>query len=444
MLLLDQKIWKKILKELDFHISKKSFNTFFNNTKLVDLKENSLTIEVETSFATSYLNKNYKVLLEEIAFGLYKIKYNIFFIKKNIFDISTKIEKKYNKESEINLTLNGKFTFDQFIVGKNNNFAFSAAFAASKKAGLLYSPFFIYGKSGMGKTHLMQAIGNYIHSLSKKNVIYYITAEDFTNKMISCIKNNTIIEFKNIFRNIDVLLIDDIQFFKGKKATQEEFFHTFNSLINKKKQIVLTSDKPPKDIEGLEKRLVTRFNGGLIVDLSIPEFETRVAIIEKKAENDDIKLSNKIINFIAENIVDNIRSLEGAIIRLLAYSSFHDIEIEKISIDLAKKILNDLVLDNVQKITLENIKDKICDLYNLTNKQIFSKSKKKNIVFPRQIGMYLSYKLIPGLSLVNIAKYYKRKDHSTVINAKKIIEISIKKNISLDLEIKEIIQQIKY
>ncbi len=440
---LDQDIWDNILNNLEENINEKSFNTFFKSTKLIELSDNKLSVEVETEFASSFLNKNYAKTLEEIALQIYGKKYNIKFYGKNRKSVNAPpvVESRTNSRD---IKLNDRFTFDQFVVGKNNNFAYSAAYGVAENPGIKYNPLFIYGNSGMGKTHLMQAIGHYIQNSSIKKRIVYTTSENFTNQLISAIQTKSGESFRNSFRNVDILLIDDIQFFKRKESSQEEFFSTFNILYDTNKQIVITSDKPPKDLDGIEKRLVSRFEGGLTVDLSIPEYETRVAIVENKIKRDGTRLSRDIIDFICENIVDNIRTLEGAITKLVAYSSFHDIKTEEIEVSLAKDILSSLISKKMESLTLDNIKEKVCEKYGITSKDILSKTKKKNIVFPRQIGMYLSNFLIPQLVLRHIAQYYKRKDHSTVINARRLIQKKMEEDKSFYLEIQRLIENIKY
>ncbi len=441
---LDQDIWDNILNSLEENISEKSFNTFFKSTKLIELFDNKLAIEVETEFASSFLNKNYAKMLEDIALQLYGKKYAIKFYGKNRDLVKSPENDSSPKNEALKISLNDRFTFDQFVVGKNNNFAYSAGYGVAEHPGTKYNPLFIYGNSGMGKTHLMQAIGHYILNSSIKKKVVYTTSENFTNELIKSIKEKTSESFRDSYRNVDILLIDDIQFFKRKESSQEEFFSTFNILYNNNKQIVITSDKPPKDLEGIESRLVSRFEGGLTVDLSIPEYETRVAIVENKLKRDGTKLSYAVIDFICENIVDNIRTLEGAINKLLAYSSFHDIETENIEVSLAKEIISSLISKKVESLTLDNIKEKVCEKYGITTKDILSKTKRKNIVFPRQIGMYLSNFLIPQLALKHIAQYYKRKDHSTVINARRLIKKKMEEDKSFYLEIQKLIENIKY
>ncbi len=339
--------------------------------------------------------------------------------------------------------LNQNYNFTQYVIGANNRFAHSASLAVAESPGNTYNPLFLYGESGMGKTHLMQAIGNFVvDELDGKNV-FYISTEEFTNEMIDAIRTNTMPSFRSKFRNFDVLLIDDVHFLSKKEGTQEEFFHTFNALYEKKKQIVLTSDRPPKDIPDLEKRLVTRFEWGLLADLKSPDFETRVAILKKKADFENINLSRDVIEFIAEHIYSNVRALEGSLIRILAYASYNNLKVEDINVEIVSEILIDMISDKIQEVNLDNIMQKVCDAYNLTPKEIFDKTRKKNIAFPRQIAMYLSNLLIPQLSLKEIAQYYKRKDHTTVLHAKKTIEEQFKNDRDLRIQIERLIKEIK-
>lgn len=442
---MDQDIWQVILNKLESHIDEKSFRTFFIDTKLVKKDKRDLHIRVSTKFASDYLHQNYVVMLSEIASTLYHEKYNFIFTtdEANFLYSQSQTNEYQPKNFKYKTKLNPNYTFEQFVVGKSNNFAYSSSLAVAENLGKAYNPLFLYGDSGMGKTHLMQAIGNYTLFENETQKVFYITAEEFTNNMIENLKANKMAQFRNEFRNIDVLLIDDIHFFTKKVGVQEEFFHTFNTLNESKRQIVLTSDKPPRDIPDLEKRLVTRFEGGLLADLTNPDFETRVAILRKKSELDRIVLNDDVISFIAESIVDNIRTLEGALIRIFAYSSFNNIPVESIGRELASKILVDLVSDSVQTITLDSILNRVCQSYNLTSEQLLSKTRKKIIVFPRQIAMYISNLLIPQISLKEIANYYKRKDHTTVIHAKKLIENQLKNDEFLKLKIKDIVDDLR-
>jgi chromosomal replication initiator protein len=439
--------WDGVLNTLQSNISEQGFNTWFSETKVMELTENSITVKVPTQFIADYLNKNYSELISEICFNLYHNKYKVKFTglqpKKTISgyeydNVST------TKQIPIHPTkLNQNYSFGQFVIGANNRFAHSASMAVAESPGNTYNPLFLYGESGMGKTHLMQAVGNFVVDEHFDKKVFYITTEEFTNEMIDSIRRNTMPDFRNKFRNFDVLLIDDVHFLSKKEGTQEEFFHTFNALYEKKKQIVLTSDRPPKDIPDLEQRLVTRFEWGLLADMKSPDFETRVAILKKKADFEGINLRNEVIEFIAEHIYSNVRALEGSLIRILAYASYNNLDVEDINVEMANEILVDMISDKIQEVNLENIMQKVCDAYNIKPADIFDKTRKNSIAFPRQIAMYLSNLLIPQLSLKEIAQYYKRKDHTTVLHAKKTIEEKFKNDRELRIQIERLIKDIK-
>jgi chromosomal replication initiator protein len=444
-----QKIWDNILDTLEGTINSQSFKTWFSETHVIDTNpDDTLVVKVPTKFAADYLNKNYSGFITEISQGLYSKKYGIKFTSN---PSSTNTRSSYgfeNVQLKNNFTpstaLNPKYSFEQFVVGKSNNFAHSAAMAVAESPGNTYNPLFIYGESGMGKTHLMQAVGNFIFDEKRRvNNVYYTTAEDFTNQMIDSLRSNSMPAFRNKFRNIETLLIDDIHFLAKKEAIQEEFFHTFNTLYEKKRQIVMTSDRPPKDIQDLEKRLVTRFEWGLLADLKTPDFETRSAILKKKAETENVILNNEIYQFIAESISTNVRALEGSLIRILAYCSYNDLDPEEIDKNLCKEILNDLISDKIFDLNINSVMNKVCSHFELTPGQLLDNTRKKNIVFPRQVAMYLSNLLIPQLSLKDIALYYQRKDHTTVLHAKKHIENLFRTDNSFRIQIEKIIKDIK-
>ncbi len=444
---MDQDIWQNILDKLEEHINPQSFRTWFNDTRLIDLMDNELKIRVPTQFAANYLNQNYTDMLSDISYGLYKKKYKIRFssqVHKNTrYNGIGGEDKNPSNNKIIHSKLNERYTFEQFVVGKNNNFAYSAALGVAESPGNTYNPLFIYGESGMGKTHLMQAIGNFLLTEGRNTTIYYTTSEEFTNEMIESIRSNRMSEFRSKFRSVDLLLVDDIHFLSKKEGTQEEFFHTFNALSEHKKQIILTSDRSPKDIPDLEKRLVTRFESGLLADLKNPDFETRVAILKKKAEPENLYLDNSVIEFIAEHITSSVRALEGSLIRILAYASYNKINPEEIDANLAREVLSDMISDKIREITLDNIIQKVCNAYGISIAQMLDKTRKQNIAFPRQVSMYLANLLIPQLSLKEIAEYFKRKDHTTVLHAKKLIENLFRNDQELRIQIEKLIKEIK-
>ncbi len=442
---MDQDIWQNILDKLEDNINQQSFRTWFSDTKLVDMMDDSLFIRVPTQFAANYLNQNYTETLGEISYALYKQHYRVKFISPPHFVNNGKKEpSEYsNNRVMVNTRMNERFSFEQFVVGRNNNFAYSAAKAVAEAPGYTYNPLFIYGESGMGKTHLMQAVGNFVAREGRNCSIYYTTSEDFTNEMIESIRGNKMPDFRSKYRKVDLLLVDDVHFLSRKEGTQEEFFHTFNALFDTRKQIVLTSDRPPKDIPDLEKRLVTRFESGLLCDLKSPDFETRVAILRKKAEPENIELSDEVFSFIAESISTSVRALEGSLIRILAYASYNKLNPADLDKDAVQNILSDMISESRKDISLDSITQQVCLSYGISLAQIVDKTRKQHISFPRQVAMYLANLLIPQLSLKEIAVYFKRKDHTTVLHAKKMIENQFREDLTFRSHIEQLIKNIR-
>jgi chromosomal replication initiator protein len=439
---MDQDIWQNILDDLEQKIAPDSFKTWFLNTTLIEISKDTLIVQVPTKFASDYLNNNYSALCGDISDAVYNKRYTIRFSHESL--IAPEKPKNCDKQEVLkNLKLNPRYTFDDFVVGKNNNFAHSAALAIAEMPGCKYNPLFLYGESGMGKTHLMQAIGHYTIENAKNMNVYYVPTEEFTNEMIAAIRTNTTQQFRNKFRNIDLLLIDDIHFLSKREGSQEEFFHTFNALYENKKQIVITSDRSPKDIPDLENRLVTRFQWGLLADLKNPDFETRIAILKKKVATENIILSDDIMDFIGERITTNVRLLEGSLIRILAFCSCNKILPENLDIETVEDILSDMITIIQKEVTMDTIFQKVCRFYNITPAQLLDKTRKADIAFPRQIAMYLSNLLIPSISLKNIAGYYRRNDHTTVIHAKRMIENKCKDDNNFRMEIEKLIKEIR-
>lgn len=434
-------LWNSILKEAKKTIGKQTYSTWFQKTEQFSLIENSLTIKAPSRFFADWLEQHYKSLLEEIAYNLTENKISIEFIgpQKKSNNISLKTSLITPRETG----MNSRYTFDRFIVGNNNHFAYSAAKAIANEPGKVYNPLFMYGGVGLGKTHLMQAIGNYVVNNTRANRVYYTSSEDFTNDMITAIQKSTTLDFRKKFRNFDVLMIDDIQFLAGKEGSQEEFFHTFNTLYNAKKQIILTSDRPPKEIQKLEDRLVSRFEWGLIADLKKPNYETRFAILQQKCKEEDVELNHEILEFIANNCHHNIRELEGSLIKILAFTSYKNIRPLQLTIQDTKEILRDLMSNRNPPITINVIQEEVAKYFQIGKNQIKEPTRKKEIAFPRQIAMYLSSKLLPELSLLEIANHYNKKDHSTVIYAKKNILAKMDETPNFRSQINEIIDIIE-
>lgn len=443
---MDQDVWQNILDKLEEVVNEQSFRTWFSETRLIDVQDDGLLVHVPTKFAADYLNQNYTELLSEISDALYQKSYKVRFTNNhNKTHRGTPDNTQHQPQGSVagHSNLNKRYTFDQFVVGKSNNFAHSAALAVAETPGHNYNPLFIYGESGMGKTHLMQAIGNYIQSEGRNLNIYYTTSEEFTNEMIEALRANKMSHFRNKFRTIDLLLVDDIHFLSKKEGTQEEFFHTFNALYENRKQIVLTSDRPPKDIPDLENRLVTRFEWGLLADLKNPDFETRVAILRKKAEAENIAIPDSVLELVAENISNSVRALEGSLIRILAYASYNKLSPNDINETLAREILSDMISEKPKQISMDTIIQKVCNAYGITIPQMLDKTRKQNIAFPRQVAMYLANLLIPQMSLKEIAEYFKRKDHTTVLHAKKMIENQFRNDNDMRIQIEKLLKEIK-
>ncbi|MEX0599611.1 MAG: chromosomal replication initiator protein DnaA [Rhodothermales bacterium] len=322
------------------------------------------------------------------------------------------------RTTRIESQLNGSYTFDRFIEGDCNRLARSASWAIAQQPGATsFNPFLIYGGVGLGKTHLIQAIGNYVRQQGNKSVLY-VSSERFTSDFVQSIQHNRVNDFSTFYRNIDLLVIDDVQFFSGKEKTQEEFFHVFNALHQAGKQIVLSGDRPPREIEGIEERLLSRFQWGLTADLQQPELETRIAILNRKAEDDGIDLSHEIIEFIAHNVKSNIRELEGALIRLLAHATLHKREID---LPLAKDVLRDLIKETRINLTIEEIQRVTCEYFDISEDLVRAKTRKREIVQARQIAMYFS-KQMTQHSLKTIGLHFGGRDHSTVIHSCQSVE----------------------
>ena len=354
---------------------------------------------------------------------------------------STRFE--VNPECE-KANLNSKYTFDTFVVGGNNKFAHSAALAVAESPGEIYNPLFLYGGVGLGKTHLMHSIAHFIINNNPNAKVLYVTSETFTNEVIETIRigNNSptaMSKFREKYRNVDVLLLDDVQFIIGKESTQEEFFHTFNQLHGEKKQIILSSDRPPKDMETLEERLRSRFEWGLIADIQSPDYETRMAILRKKEEMDGYEIDDEIIKYIANNVKSNIRELEGALNKLIAFSN---LENREINMELAEEALKDIISPNLPKrITPQFIIDVVADHFNIQPSDILSKKRNTEVVIPRQISMYLIRELT-DTPLTAVAKLLGKKDHTTIIHGQKKVLAELETNPSMKATIDAILKKI--
>lgn len=449
--------WNDILEILkkEHDIMDVSFNTWIKPLDVYSVEDNVITLLVpDENIGTSYLHKKYylplKVVIQEVTGEMLDLQFlhkSEIKIKKSNTPSSmdsapSNIEETSNIDLKIAANLNPNYTFDNFVVGGNNNFAHAYALAVAESPAKEYNPLFIYGGVGLGKTHLMHSIGNFILDRNPNAKVRCVTSEVFTNEVINAIRSenqSAIMEFRDKYRNLDVLLIDDIQFIIGKERSQEEFFHTFNTLKESNKQIVISSDKPPKQMATLEERFKTRFEMGLTVDISSPDYETRMAIIKKKSELEGYNISDDIFEYIATNIKSNIRELEGALTKIVAFSR---VTRRPVDIEIAKEVLKDIISPEDNKvITPELIINTVADHFNITMADISSKKKSQDIVFPRQIAMYLC-RQYTETSLQEVGQYLGKRDHTTVMHSIEKIQHELDTNESTRNIVNVIIKKI--
>lgn len=442
--MIDQ-IWQTCKEKLKNILGETSFDTWIAPLKLKEINSNSLILEAPDNFFKNWVETNYLPQIKQTLKDMSQKEFGVSFevnpnlLKRKTNQIFKTIQENFREEPQDSLRLNPRFTFENFIVGPSNRMAHAASLAIVSAPGKSYNPLFIYGGVGLGKTHIMQAIAQHILSKNQQIKVKYTTSEKFTNELIFSIRNRSTEKFRRKYREIDVLLIDDIQFLSGKEAAQEEFFHTFNVLYDYHKQIVVSSDRPPKEIPKLEERLVSRFNWGLVVDIQPPDFETRVAILQKKIEKDPIKIDSDVINFIAKNITTNIRELEGALVRIIAYSL---IENKPPRLELAKEILKDMVKEIHRRITPDVILEKVGEFFDISTEDLKKNKRSKTLVFPRQVAMYLIRELTE-LSLPEIGRLFGAKHHTTILYAHKKVKDSLKKENKVKLIINSLTQEIK-
>lgn len=435
-------LWDKTLQLIKGELSPPSFNAFFKQIKPLKLHLNTLILLVPNDFTKGILEDRYLNLIESSVNQLSLKKYNVKFIlnEEEIKGLGNQDNQEDEKTKKNYPNLNPKYTFDTFVIGNSNRFAHAACVAVAEAPARAYNPLFLYGGVGLGKTHLMHAIGHHIMDQKKDPKVVYVSSEKFTNELINSIKDDRNEEFRNKYRNVDVLLIDDIQFIAGKERTQEEFFHTFNSLHEANKQIIISSDRPPKEIPTLEDRLRSRFEMGLITDIQAPDFETRMAILRKKAQMENLDVPNEVTVYIAKNIKSNIRELEGALTRVVAYSSLTN---RTISFELASEALKDIIITSKhEEITVNRIKEKVSSVFGVKMEDFNSKKRTRSISYPRQIAMYLSRELT-DLSLPKIGEEFGGRDHTTVIHAHDKITKDIETNEDFKDKINKIILDLK-
>ena len=440
----NEELWNSFLDILKTRISDISYETWFKDTSLIDITDGKLIIKVPMTFHKQFLNNNYSELIEEIINSITGTNYDLDFVVEedltSIDDNSANIDNDYKK---INSNLNDKYTFENFIIGDSNRFAQTAALAVAEQPGKIYNPLFIYGKSGLGKTHLMHAIGNYIENNSNK-IVLYVTSEEFISDFIGVNKKDSnnfeIVEhFKEKYRNIDVLMIDDIQFLGGASKSQEEFFHTFTNLYDSNKQIIISSDRSPDDLKILEDRLLTRFRWGLTVNIYPPDFELRCKILKDKMSGMEVAklVNNDVIEYIASNCENDVRHLEGAITRLYAYAAMMCPKV--INLEFAVDALKDYIGKSIYITNdIQKIQKAVADYFKITVEDLKSKKRTANINYPRQIAIYLC-RMTTEETIIKIGLEFGNRDHSTVLHAFEKISSELKTNIKL----KETLEEIK-
>jgi chromosomal replication initiator protein len=456
----EQPVWARardiIKKEVD---NDQTFNIWFAPIRCSSLSSDTIILEVPNKFFKGWLVERYMQLLSSSVAKAHGSDLKIEFALGEEEPLGAshpadqdgprKEPKKEGKgfwpfsrhalDQAREIGLEERYSFDSFIVGPSNRFAHAASLAVAESPAKAYNPLFIYGGTGLGKTHLMHAIGQRALEKNPKARILYISSEDFTNQMIGAIQNRSMLKFREKYRNVDVLLIDDVQFIAGKDSTQEEFFHTFNTLYDAHKQIVVTSDRPPKEIQKLEERLVSRFLYGLVTDIQPPDFETRIAILKKKSEKTNVALPEDVFYFLAEKIKTNIRELEGALMRVVASAKLVG---RDVTIDLAKELLKDMIIEGEKKISIDLIQRKVSEYFDIKLSDMRAKKRSKAIAYPRQIAMYLTRQLT-DYSLPEIGDQFGGRDHTTVIHACDKVEEDIKSKEGLRATIDRLISSIK-
>ncbi|GLX71547.1 chromosomal replication initiator protein DnaA [Paenibacillus glycanilyticus] len=440
-------LWQQVLSIIQTKLSKPSFDTWFKATKASFVNDSLLEVTAPTTFAAEWLEGRYTKLIRNTLFEFLGRQVDVRFSIEEAKPAETvpyvlpkAAETPVIQEESFSHMLNPKYTFDTFVIGANNRFAHAASLAVAEAPAKAYNPLFLYGGVGLGKTHLMHAIGHYIMDHNPSTKIMYISSEKFTNEFINAIRDNRGESFRNKYRSIDVLLIDDIQFLAGKDGTQEEFFHTFNALHEERKQIVISSDRTPKEIPTLEERLRSRFEWGLITDIQAPDLETRIAILRKKAKAENLDIPNEAMVYIANQIDTNIRELEGALIRVVAYSSLIN---QDITSHLAAEALKDIIPSSRPKmITINDIQQKVGEFYGLRLEEFKARKRTKAVAYPRQIAMYLSRELT-DYSLPKIGEAFGGRDHTTVIHAHEKISQQLKQDQDLYKILQNLTEKIK-
>ena len=432
-----ESLWDQTCALLSREMNYVSYSTWVDGNMVPGLLEDdTLFIAVKMERMISMIQNKYEELIEKKLSEVAGRPIRIVLLSREEMENRLRDGDEPAEPEDNDPHLNNRYTFESFVVGNANRFAQAAALAVAESPGEAYNPLFIYGGVGLGKTHLMQAIGNFIHQADPKKKILYMTSESFTNELISAIQMKKTYEFREKIRRVDVLMVDDVQFIAGRESTQQEFFNTFNELHNENKQIILTSDKPPKDIQRLEERLCSRFEWGLVADIQRPDVETRVAILREKTTQDNIRVPDEVLQLIAGKIDSNIRELEGCLTRLVAYSTLVK---EPITLDLCERALKE-IFDNRRhkQITAELIMQTVTDYYGLSFEDMISPTRKREITVPRQIAMYLTRELT-GMSLPQIGSVFGGRDHTTVLHSCKTVE----GNMASSPDVKAVVEDIK-
>ncbi len=412
-------LWENVLSCIEKKVSHQNFDIWFKPTSLQDrdLEKKKLFVRVPNQHFKYWLSENYSEIIQtslsELEMDQFQISFVVDHSDNGADQGDLKMALREPCQDARLCNLNGKYTFDRFVVGFCNQFAHAAAVAVAERPAKAYNPFFIYGGVGLGKTHLMQAVGHCVKARSPHLRLTYMSSERFMNELINAIRYDKTIQFREKYRNIDVLLMDDIQFLAGKERTQEEFFHTFNALYDAQKQIIISSDSPPKDIPTLEERLHSRFEWGLIADIQPPDVETKIAILKKKAEFENVQLPSDVTFFIASNVKSNIRELEGSLVRLAAYSSLTG---EEITLDLAQRVLRSITEQRSRVISIQHVQKVVADHYTLKVSDLKAKDNSRRVAEPRQVAMFLCRELTDS-SLPQIGKEFGGKHHTTVLHS---------------------------
>lgn len=432
-----KRIWKKVSEELSKEISAVSYDSWIRPISPEAIDEDKITLKVPFSVNKNMIMTKYFSLIESSVEAVTSRKFDIEVIVDDDGAEGVSVD-----PITVENTLNSKYTFSSFVVGNNNNLAYVASLAVAERPAKTYNPLFLYGGSGLGKTHLMQAIGNYYCENYPKKKVLYTTSEKFTYELVTAIREKTNQAFRNKYRNVDLLLIDDVQFFANKELAQEEFFHTFNALFDRDKQIVLTCDRLPSEIPQLEERLKTRFNSGLLADVQPPDYETRMAILKNKIQSEYLSVDEEIVEFIADSIKSNVRDLEGAVKRILVYAGIK--RTNEISMELATAALRDILSTQPQRtITAKLIIDEVEKYYRLSKGSLVSKKRSKDVALPRQVGMYICRELLDDPSFPKIGEEFGGRDHTTALHNVKKISSDIETDKGLENTVREIISNIK-